>query len=205
MTDVEIIGMPVGNYVRAIRMACEEKGIAYTVRSAAPHSPDILAISPVGKMPVMRHGDVGLCESRAMITYLDAAFPAVPLIPKDPVLAALTEQWISIVNTTMDRTMIRDYVLAYVIPRGPDGEPDRAAIELALPALRQQLGILDEATAGVEFLVGDELTYADINLMPILAAVRSFPEGARAIAEAPNLTTYFERLSTRPSFVKTAA
>ncbi len=31
MPDLEIIGVPFSNYVRAIRMLCEEKGITHTL------------------------------------------------------------------------------------------------------------------------------------------------------------------------------
>jgi len=51
-----------------------------------------------------------LCESKAIATYLDRSFPGPPLIPSDPRLAALTEQWVSLVNTVMDRTLIRTYI-----------------------------------------------------------------------------------------------
>ena len=38
------------------------------------HTPEIDAIHPFGKMPVLRHGDFTLCESKAIATYLDRAF-----------------------------------------------------------------------------------------------------------------------------------
>jgi glutathione S-transferase len=66
MAKVEIIGAPQSTYVRVVRMVCEEKGIPYDLTPAAPHSPPITAIHPFGKMPVMRHGDVAVCESKAI-------------------------------------------------------------------------------------------------------------------------------------------
>jgi glutathione S-transferase len=36
-------------------MVCEEKGIAYELIDAPPHSPPVNAIHPFGKLPVMRH------------------------------------------------------------------------------------------------------------------------------------------------------
>ncbi len=114
-------------------------------------------------------------KSKAIATYLDRSFPGPQLIPSDPRLAALTEQWVSLVNTVMDRTLIRTYLYAYIAPKNA-GTPDRAAIDAVMPALREQLGILDRAVARTGYLVGDQFTFADVNLMPIL---RSGPAGAR--------------------------
>jgi glutathione S-transferase len=203
MEQVQIFGIPQGNYVRAVRMACEEKSISYELIPVMPHSPEALAVHPFGKIPVMRHGAVALCESRAIVAYLDRAFPGTLLLPTQTLAAAQAEQWISLVNSVIDRTMIRDYVLGYVLPKGADGKPDRAAIEAVVPAMKSQMRVLDRAVAATGFLVGDQLTFADINLLPILAGVRNFPEGREALGSARDLTAYFERLSARPSFQRT--
>lgn len=203
MTQIEIIGIPVASYVRVIRMACEEKGIAYTLTPALPQAPEVLAIHPFGKIPVVRHGDVELCESKAIATYLDKVFPRNPLLPTEPVLAARVEQWVSMTNTVIDRTMIREYVLSYVLPQGSDGQPDRRVIDAALPALRRQVGILDQAVAATGHLVGDRFTFADINVMPILAGIQRYPEGQEAMEGAKALTAYFQRHARRPSFLAT--
>jgi glutathione S-transferase len=64
----------------------------YDLKHSTPHSPDVSAIHSFGKVPVMRHGDFELCESKAIATYLDLSFPGPKLIPTDPRHAALTEQ-----------------------------------------------------------------------------------------------------------------
>src|ERR1700739_477492 len=102
MSSVEIIGFAPSTYVRAARMVCEEKAIAYELKASPPHSPEVAAIHPFGKIPVMRHGDFALCESKAISTYLDLAFPGPRLFPNEPRHAALTEQWVSLVNTRID-------------------------------------------------------------------------------------------------------
>lgn len=203
MEQLEIIGH-VGTYVRAIRMACEEKNISYRVIEALPQSPEAYRLHPFGKIPSIRHAGFELCESKAIVSYLDRLFPENPLIPREPHLEALTEQWVSLVNTVIDRTMIRDYVLSYIFRKGPNGTPDRAAIDAALPALEQQLAVLERAVMPTGYLVADRFTFADINLMPILALVQAYPEGKQALVAAPQLRAYFARHAERPSFRKTA-
>jgi glutathione S-transferase len=184
-------------------MVCEEKAIPYELKPAAPHSPDVAAIHPFGKIPVMRHGDFELCESKAIATYLDLTFPGPKLIPTDPRHAALTEQWVSLVNTRMDGTMIRTYLFAYIFPKTDDGQPDRKAIDAVLPALKDEIGLLDRAVAKAGYLAGDSFTFADINVMPILFYLQKFPESAAAIAAAKPLADYYARLAARPSFQNT--
>jgi glutathione S-transferase len=203
MANVEIIGFAPSTYVRTARMVCEEKGIAYELKPAAPHSPDVNAIHPFGKIPVMRHGDFELCESKAIATYLDLAFPGPKLIPTEPRHAALTEQWVSLVNTRMDTTMVRTYLFAYIFPKTADGQPDRKIIDGVLPALHDEIGFLDKAVAKGGYLAGDSFTYADINLMPILFYMQKFPEASAAIAAAKPLASYYERNAARPSFQNT--
>jgi len=203
MAKVEIIGAARSTYVRVARMVCEEKAIPYDLKEAAPHSADALAIHPFGKIPVMRHGDFELCESKAIATYLDLSFPGPKLIPTDPRRAALTEQWVSLVNTRMDGTMVRTYMFAYIFPKTGDGKPDRKAIEAVAPAVKQEIDLLDRAVAKGGYLVGDSFTYADINLMPILFYLQKFPEGAAAVAATKFLSDYYQRLAARPSFQNT--
>ena len=114
MTVPEIIGSIRSTYTRTACMVCEEKAIEYLLTERPLHAPEIRAIHPFGKMPVLRHGDVELFESKAIATYLDRSFPAPFVFPSDPHLAALTEQWVSLVNTVIDRTLIRTYLMAYI-------------------------------------------------------------------------------------------
>src|SRR5882724_4655586 len=168
MPKLQIIGAPQSNYVCVVRIACLEKGVPYNLVPAVPHSPEVDAIHPFGKIPVMRHGDVTLSESRAICYYIDHAFDGPPLVPREPVGGARTEQWISLVNTTIDPLLMRQYLAAHIFPGTPDGSPNRAIIDAALPKMEQHFAVLDRAVAGTGHLVGDSFTLADIDLLPIL-------------------------------------
>ena len=203
MTIPEIIGSARSTYTHAIRMVCEEKGIDYVLTEKPLRAPEIRAIHPFGKMPVLRHGDFRLFESKAIATYLDRTFPAPFLFPSDLRLAALTEQWVSLTNTLMDLTLIRTYLFAYIAPKAADGKPDRKAIDAVMPDLHAQIGVLDQAVAGKHYLVGDHITFADLNLLPILHRVQLAPEGAKAVADTKHLARYYEHHAARSSFVRT--
>lgn len=201
MTRPEIIGSKASTYGRAVCMVCEEKGVDYTLTEVLLGAPELRALHPLGKMPVLRHGDFVLFESAAIAAYLDRSFSGPKLFPSDLRQAALTEQWVSFVNTVIDRTFVRTYLYAYIT--APVGKPDRATIEKVMPDVRAQLAVLDKAVAATGHLVDDIFTYADINLLPILDRLKLAPEGAQAIAEATNVTAYYARHATRPSFMRT--
>ena len=203
MTVPEIIGSSRSTYTRVVRMVCEEKGIDHIMTDVPLGAPELSAIHPFGKMPVLRHGDVELFESKAIATYLDLTFPGPKLIPTEPRQAALTEQWVSLVNTRMDGTMVRTYLFAYIFPKTGDGKPDRKAIEAVTPALQDEIGLLDRAVAKGGYLAGDSFTFADVNVLPILFYLRNFPEAGAAIGAAKALSSYYERAAARPSFQKT--
>jgi glutathione S-transferase len=203
MPKPEIIGSSQSTYTRVVCMVCEEKGIDYALTQTQLGATEIRAIHPFGKMPVLRHGDFELCESRAIASYLDRSFEGPSIFPSDPRLYGLAEQWVSLVNTVMDATLVRTYLLAYAFPKTADGKPDREVIDAVVPVVREQIRILDKAVAPTGHLAGDQFSFADINLLPILYYVRQLPDGAEAFAKAPSLARYYDRHAARPSFVRT--
>jgi glutathione S-transferase len=203
MTKPEILGSLRSSYTRVVCMACEEKGIDYVLIETMLGAPELRRIHPFGKMPVLRHGDFELFESKAIATYVDRSFPGPQLIPADPRLAGLTEQWVSLVNAVMDPTLVRTYLLAYAAPKTADGKPDQRTIDAVTPAVRAQLKILDEAVAKTGFLVGEQFTLANIYLLPMLYYVRQLPEGAVALAPKTHLGRYYTHHAARPSFDRT--
>ncbi len=203
MPDIEIIGIPLSNYVRSVRMLCEEKGVPYTLTPARPHTPDVDAIHPAGQIPCLRHGDLALFESKAIATYIDLAFDGPRFIPEDVVGAAQCEQWVSYGNVKVDRWIMREFVVPTVFFDKEKG-PDTARIEAALPEIERCAKALDRGVAATGHLVGDRLTYADMNVLPMLTTASLFP-ACKAIFDAlPNLTAFVARLSERPSFTNTA-
>ena len=202
MAELEIIGAGISNYVRSCRMLCFEKGVAHSNPQARPHSPEAAAIQPYGLIPVMRHGAFELFESKAIMSYIDAAFPGPKFMPSDPEAMALTEQWIAFTNHKIDRSMVRDYVVQYRFADKEKG-PDRVRIDQSLADIGKQARIIDAALAKTGFLVGSVLTMADMTLLPMLYYTRMLPEGKAILEACPNVVAYIDRLSTRPSFLAT--
>jgi len=199
---LEIIGVPQSTFVRTVRIACEEKGVAYRLTPAMPHSAAASAVHPLGKIPVMRCGSMELFESKAIATFVDRAFQGPRLFPEDPELLAKVEQWVSVANAEMFPT-IRLYLQSHFFPRTGDGTPDRAAIERVLPRVLEHLQVFERAITPSGHLVGDTFSYADMNLLPVLANLRECPETREMLDQSKCLGKYFDGHSGRASLQAT--
>ncbi|MGZ2745832.1 SRPBCC domain-containing protein [Burkholderia stagnalis] len=203
---VVVIGDPRSSYCRTVRMALAEKGVAYTLQPLPPHSPDVLAHNPFGRIPAFCDGPVAFYETRAILGYIDEAFDGPSLLPQWGATAhARGEQWISLINCHAYDAMVRRYVLQYIFPKGEGGQPDRAVIDAALPDIDTHLQVFDTAYGGRDYLVGGERSMADLFLAPILAYVGMFPEGAELLRKYPNVTRAQAVMRERPSFAATEA
>jgi glutathione S-transferase len=189
------------SYVRSARMAFAEKGVACALEVRPPQSPEILALNPFGKMPTYRCGELSLYETSAIMRLMDETMPGPALMPADPAERAKAEQWISALNCYGYPAMVRNFVLQYVFPRGPGGQPDRTTIDAALPEIRKILGAIDRAIGSRDHVVGDTLTLADILLTPMVESVKAMPEGKELMAAFPDLRRATDKLAQRPSYV----
>jgi glutathione S-transferase len=209
MSEVEIVGFELSTYVRTARLVCAEKGVAYTLTPGPLKGPEdlrsdaYLALHPFGKMPVMRHGGVTLYETSAIARYVDAAFDGPALVPAEPLAAARMEQWISAFNAYMYGHMISDYVLQYAFPKGPDGAPDRAVIDAAVPLIAKDISLLDAALAEGPYLTGDTPSIGDCLLIPAIDYLAVMPETGEMISAAANVARWQKVFSARPSYRET--
>lgn len=210
MAELEIIGFDISNWVRAARIACEEKGVEYTLTTndmkefsdmkGAAH----LALHPFGHIPAMRHGEVVVFETLAIGHYLDRMFQGPPLVPEDPLEAVRLEQWASAMIDYVSRSIMGRCVVQYVLPQFTGKPIDRATIDGAIPDIRNHLAILDRALGKGPFLHGEKPYLDDFILMPMVDALAAVaPEGPGLIAEAPNVARLRAAFQGRPSYHST--
>jgi len=198
MAELEILGVPQSSFVRTVRIACEEKGVPYRLTVAMPHSPEILAINPLGKIPAMRRGAFQLFESVAIATYIDRAYAGPKLFPDEPELCGRITQWVSVFNTTC-ASQFGAYLQGYYFPNTPNGEPDRAKIEKALPGVKAHLALFDDAIGQNGYLAADHFTFADMSFVPALYWLLQCSESSDAIGSASHLPRYRDAIAARAS------
>lgn len=95
-------------------MGLAEKGVQYTLQPAAPHTPEVNALHPFGRIPVLADGPISVFETSAILRYVEEAFPGPSLVPGSIRERARGEQWVSALNAYVDGPLVRRYVLPYV-------------------------------------------------------------------------------------------
>lgn len=202
MSDLIIYGLPQSNFVWAARLACAEKGVPHHLAIVPPGAPEIAAVHPFGRMPVMRHGSVALAESRAIVRYIDRAFDGPPLEDDDPAAGARDEMWASLAITAIDDALIRRYLFAFVFPGTADGSPDLVAAEAAWPRVERACAAI-EAGIAAGAILGSRIRLPDLWLIPILYWQQRLPGWERMTAIAPSLPGALAGLLARESAVAT--
>lgn len=85
-----LCGFPVSNYYNKVKLALLEKGVVFAEEYASARTKDeaMLEASPLGKIPFLRTPHGVVCESQAILEYIEAAYPQPALLPADPFAAA---------------------------------------------------------------------------------------------------------------------
>ena len=87
---IVLCGFSVSNYYNKVKLALLEKGLPFTEERVMTGSTDeaTLAASPLAKIPFIRTEHGTLCESQAILDYLEAICPQPALLPTDAWQAA---------------------------------------------------------------------------------------------------------------------
>ncbi|WP_421955932.1 glutathione S-transferase [Polaromonas sp.] len=101
---ITLCGFPVSNYYNKVKLALLEKGVPFTEEHVPTKSTDeaVLAISPLAKIPFIRTPQGGLCESEAIVEYIEAAYPNPPLLPADPFAAAKVRELVTFIDLHLE-------------------------------------------------------------------------------------------------------
>ena len=101
MAEIEIYSATVCPYAHRTRLTLLEKGVDFQLTEIdLENKPDwFTAISPYGKVPVIKHGNNIVWESTIINEYLDEVFTQKPLMPTDAGKRAIARIWIDFANT----------------------------------------------------------------------------------------------------------
>jgi maleylpyruvate isomerase len=161
-----------------VRIALAHKGIAHQqhpvhlVRDGGEqYRPEYRDINPFSQVPTLELEDGRrITQSLAILEYLEERFPDPPLLPGDPWLRARARMLAEMVNSGIQPLQNAPAVLGKVKELGGDEQAwARHFITRGLTALERSAA----ATAGT-FLVGDQVSFADVCLIPQLFAARRF-------------------------------
>lgn len=195
-------------YTRIVRLALEEKGVAYTLHETEIFGPggvppEHLLRHPFGRIPVLEHDGFQLYETASITRYVDECCPGPALQPTEPRARARMNQIIGVLDSYAYRPMVWGIFVERVRLPLSGGVPDEQKIAQSLAAARTCLSALTSITECQPFLVGASLTLADLHAFPILAYLSFAPEGRRLLAEVPLLEGWLAMMRSRPSVRRT--
>jgi len=170
-----------------------ELGLVDFAKGEHKQSPHIER-QPFGQVPALDDG-FPLYESRAMMRYIDEKAGG-KLTPKDPQQRALMEQWIS-VETSNFTPHVMKFIYHSIFRR----EQTPETLEAAKTGLGHACDVLDAALVGKQYLVGDQLTLADICYAPYLEYAMG-TDAREIIMARPNVAAWWGRVSERPAWQK---
>ncbi len=147
------------------------------------HSPEYLAINPMGKVPALVDGDFKLWESNAILTYLATRFPQTKALPTDARGRADVDRWLH-------------WQSCHLMPAMG---ALKAADEKDLSAVAPMLAILEQQLKGREYILGS-LTVADFALSAYLMTKLGRQLDYSAV---PNVAAWVSRMGNLKGFVAT--
>lgn len=199
-----VYGADYSVYVRIVRLVLAEKGIDYELVPV-----DVFAAGgipawyfehhPFGRIPAFEHDGFRLYETSAIARYVDEAFDGPVLQPKDPRARATMNQIIGMLDAYAYRSMVWDVA----VERLEKQAPDEALIAGGLSRASTALQALSSLKASGPWLLGNELTLADLHAASIIAYFVKVPDGQKLLAEFPEIQAWWNRIAARPGFART--
>jgi glutathione S-transferase len=155
---ITLCGSPISNYYNKVKMVLLEKGIPFTEEHCATKSTDeaVLACSPLGKIPFIRTEHGAMCESQAIVDYLEATYPEPPLVPADPWQAAKVRELIAFIDLHVELAARELYGKAFF-----GGDISEASAARVRKLLTRNLAALARLAKFSPYIAGDAFTMAD--------------------------------------------
>ena len=173
-----------------LRWACEEAGLAYSVRTVPfdGRETNHLARQPFGQVPFLSDGDVEIFESGACLLHL--ARKSEKLMPRDAIGEAQTIQWMIAALNSIEMVSVPWWFLEVT------GEEHNGLADW----MGKRLGQVEDILKGREWLAAGRFTAADL----LMADVLRVPK-VRSCGDRPATEAYVARITDRPAFKKARA
>jgi ganglioside-induced differentiation-associated protein 1 len=204
------------------------QAIPVNLFKAEQYDPKYLKLNPKGLVPTLVHNGNAIAESTLICEYLDETFPEPPLAPKDPAQRARMRLWSKFVDEGLFEgvteisfsAMFRERMQA--MPEdirqirfrniGDSRRRDRFMstymlgvqspyVLHAVGAYERAFKLMEETLAeGGPWLLGSQVTLADIAMMPFVARLSYLGLLDVWTGQRPHIKAWWERVQQWPSF-----
>ncbi|MBK5377429.1 glutathione S-transferase family protein [Pseudomonas sp. TH43] len=201
---LKLYGFSVSNYYNMVKLALLEKGLPFEEVTFYPTStPESLAISPRGKVPVLGVDAGFINETAIILEYLEQTQQGTPLLPSDPFERAQVLAIAKEIELYIELPGRACYGEAFFGMTLPDAIKEKTKTELLLG-----FAALGRHGKFAPYVAGDSLTIADLYFLysvPLACAVGQKLFGIDLLAEMPQAKALLERLEQNPHVQKVAA
>ncbi len=204
---ITLCGFPVSNYYNKAKMALLEKGVPFTEETVMTKSTDeaVLSVSPLAKIPFIKTPQGGVCESQAILDYLEAAYPTPPLLPADAFARAKVSELNTFIDWHLEITARQLYGAAF-FGGAPLSDETKATIR---KQLEKNIAAFKRLAKFSPFVAGDSFTQADcaayVNLPLVGMATKVIYGEDLLLAGGVNYKDYLKLVGERPSAQKVSA
>ncbi|CAD5204023.1 glutathione S-transferase family protein [Pseudomonas sp. FEN] len=201
---LKLYGFAVSNYYNMVKLALLEKGLPFEEVLFYPtQSPESLAISPRGKVPVLGIEQGFINETGVILPYLDDTQSGRKLLPADPFLRARVLALAKEIELYIELPARASFGEAFFGMPVPEAikEKTRAELLLGFASLKRH-GAFAPYVAGSEFSVADIYFLYSVDLA---CAVGQKLFGIDFMAEMPEAKALLERLQQWPNVQRIAA
>ncbi|WP_439877570.1 glutathione S-transferase family protein [Pseudomonas prosekii] len=201
---LKLYGFSVSNYYNMVKLALLEKGLPFEEVLFYPAAtPEALAISPRGKVPVLGVDQGFVNETSVILEYLEHSQKGTPLLPSDPFERAQTLALAKEIELYIELPGRACYGEAFFGSPVPDAIKDKSKSELLLG-----FASLGRHGKFAPYVAGDQLSIADLYFLysvPLACAVGQKLFGIDLLAEMPAAKALLERLEQNPHVQRIAA
>jgi glutathione S-transferase len=201
-------------HCESVRLVLELKGLHYRSHrlntDLQEHkAPQMLAMNPRGRLPVLRDGDYVVFEPLAILYYLDLKYPAPPLFGRSPEEAAVIMRVINEFQTYTEADLTR--ILATL--SRPHSLKLGDALTQAMHLVASEARTIEGRFAKGDWIVGEAVSAADLMIYPcirLLYRALMRPEARELSARFlpaevhyPGLARWMQRVEALPGYQRT--
>lgn len=200
--SMTVYGAPLSPFVRKVRLLLAEKGLDYQLEVVAPfHQPDwFFEISPLGRIPGFKDGDLTLADSSVIGQYIEEQYPEASTLYGNTAAEKARIRWL---EKYADYELAPLTTFAVFLNRALNPTMGKACNEEAVQKalvekLPKHFDYLERVLDGADYLVGNRLSAADLAFACQLINMQHGRESLDAV-NWPGLAALQARLCQRDS------
>lgn len=189
--------------------ALEELGVDYEIKyykrtETYAASPELKAIHPLGKAPILTDGELTLAESAVILEYLQEKYDLNQKFkPQNTVDRMQYRYWMHYAEASLMPLLVMNLVMSNVPKHVPFLiKPVAKKIVEGVkggfinPRLKDHIAFIEQYLSEHDYFAGD-FSFADIQMSFPVIAMRE-----RVQEKCPNMLSYIERVQHRPAFIR---